>query len=96
MKIRPLDNGVVIKQLEAKEKTAGGIFLPEAAKEKPMIGKVIAVGPGKTNDNGTVNAMSVKKGDQVLYSKYMGNEIELDGEKYVMIREADIFGIIEE
>ena len=96
MKITPLDNGVVRKQLEAKEKTAVGIFLPEAAKEKPMIGKVIAVGPGKTNDNGTVSAMSVKKGDQVLYSKYMGNEIELDGEKYVMIREADIFGIIEE
>jgi len=95
MKIRPLDNGVVIKQLEAKEKTAGGIFLPEAAKEKPMMGKVIATGPGKLNDNGTVTAMSVKKGDQVLYSKYMGNEIELDGEKYVILRENDIFGIIE-
>jgi chaperonin GroES len=95
MKIRPLDNGVVIKQLEAKEKTAGGIFLPEAAKEKPMIGTVIATGPGKLNDNGTVTAMSVKKGDQVLYSKYMGNEIELEGEKYVILRENDIFGIIE-
>jgi len=96
MKIRPLDNGVVIKQLEAKEKTAGGIFLPEAAKEKPMIGKIIATGPGKTNDNGTVTAMSVKKGDQVLYSKYMGNEIELDGEKFIILREADILGIIED
>ncbi|HPS56342.1 MAG TPA: co-chaperone GroES [Sedimentisphaerales bacterium] len=95
MKIRPLENGVVIKQLEAKEKTAGGIILPEAAKEKPMIGKVIAVGPGKTNDNGTFTAMSVKKGDQVLYSKYMGNEIELEGEKYVILRESDILGIIE-
>ena len=95
MKIKPLDNGVVIKQLEAKEKTAGGIFLPEAAKEKPMIGKVIATGPGKTNDNGTVSEMSVKKGDQVLYSKYMGNEVELDGEKFIILRESDILGIIE-
>ena len=95
MKIRPLDNGVVIKQLEAKEKTAGGIILPEAAKEKPMMGTVIATGPGKLNDNGTVTAMTVKKGDQVLYSKYMGNEIELEGEKYVILRENDIFGIIE-
>lgn len=95
MKIRPLDNGVVIKQLEAKDKTAGGIFLPEAAKEKPMIGKVVAVGPGRVNDNGTVTAMSVKKNDQVLYSKYTGNEVELDGEKYIIIRESDILGIIE-
>jgi len=96
MKIRPLENGVVIKQLEAKDKTAGGIFLPEAAKEKPMIGKIIAVGPGKTNDNGTVTKMSVKKGNQVLYSKYMGSEVELDGEKYIILKEADILGIIED
>ena len=96
MKIRPLENWVVIKQLEAKEKTAGGIFLPEAAKEKPMIGKIIAVGPGKTNDNGTVTKMSVKKGNKVLYSKYMGSEVELDGEKYIILKEADILGIIED
>lgn len=95
MKLRPLENGVVIKQLEAEEKTAGGIILPESAKEKPSMGKIVAVGPGKTLENGKLSKMSVKKNDEVLYSKYMGNDVEVDGVKYVMLKESDILGIIE-
>ena len=95
MKLRPLENGVVIKQLEAEEKTSGGIILPESAKEKPSMGKIIAVGPGKTLDSGTVSKMSVKKNDKVIYSKYMGNDVEVDGVKYVILKESDILGIIE-
>ena len=95
MKLRPLDDGVVIKQLEAEEKTAGGIILPDAAKEKPQIGKVISAGPGKILDNGQRAKMSVKKGDEVVYSKYMGSDVEIDGEKYVILRESDILGIVE-
>ena len=95
MKLRPLDDRIVIKQLEAEEKTAGGIILPDAAKEKPQIGKVIVVGPGKVLDDGTRSKMSVKKGDEVLYGKYMGNDVEIDGEKFVIIREGDILGIVE-
>ena len=95
MKLRPLEDRVVIKQLEAKEKTAGGIILPDTAKEKPQIGKIIAVGPGKILDDGTKQEMSVKKNDEVIYAKYMGNEVEIDGEKYVIIKESDILGVIE-
>ena len=95
MKLRPLDDGVVIKQSDAEEKTAGGIFLPDAAKEKPQIGKIIAAGPGKILDNGKRSKMSVKKNDEVLYAKYTGNDIEIDGEKYVILRESDILGIVE-
>ena len=95
MKLRPLDNGVVIKQLKAEEKTAGGIILPEAAKEKPSMGKIIAVGPGKIMDDGKLCKMSVKKNDEVIYSKYMGNDVEIDGVKYVILKESDILGIIE-
>ncbi len=95
MKLRPLDDGVVIKQSDAEEKTAGGIFLPDAAKEKPQIGKIIATGPGKMLDNGKRSKMSVKKNDEVLYAKYSGNDIEIDGEKYVILRESDILGIVE-
>jgi len=95
MKLRPLEDRVVIKQLEAKEKTTGGIILPDTAKEKPQIGKIIAVGPGKILDDGTKQEMSVKKNDEVIYAKYMGNEVEIDGEKYVIIKESDILGVIE-
>lgn len=95
MKIRPLDDGVVIKQSDAKERTAGGILLPDTAKEKPQIGKVVATGPGKLLDNGKRNKMSVKKGDEVIYAKYIGNEVEIDGEEYVVLRENDILGIVE-
>ena len=95
MKLRPLDDRVVLKQSEAEEKTSGGIILPDTAKEKPQIGKIIAVGPGKLLDNGKRGDMSVKKGDEVIYSKYMGNDIEIDGEKYVILRESDILGIVD-
>jgi chaperonin GroES len=95
MKLRPLDDRVVIKQSEAEEKTAGGIILPDAAKEKPQIGKIIAVGPGKLLDDGKRGKMSVKKNDEVVYAKYIGSEIEIDGDKFVVLHESDILGIIE-
>ena len=95
MKLKPLDDGVVIKQSEAEDKTSGGIILPDTAKEKPQIGKVVAVGPGKILDNGKRGKMSVKKNDEVIYGKYMGNDVEIDGQKYVILKESDILGIIE-
>ena len=95
MKLRPLDDKVVIKQSEAEEKTAGGIILPDTAKEKPQIGKILAVGPGKLLDNGKRGKMNVKKNDEVIYAKYIGSEVEIDGEKFVVLRESDVFGIIE-
>jgi chaperonin GroES len=95
MKLAPLDDRVVIKQSEAEEKSAGGIILPDAAKEKPQRGKIIAVGPGKMLDNGKRGEMNVKKGEDVLYAKYSGNEIEIDGEKLVILHEGDILGVIE-
>jgi chaperonin GroES len=95
MKLRPLDDRVVIKQSEAEGKTAGGIILPDAAKEKPQIGKIIAVGPGKLLDDGKRGKMSVKKNDEVVYARYIGSEIEIDREKFVVLHESDILGIIE-
>jgi chaperonin GroES len=95
MKLKPLDDRIVIKQSEAEEKTTGGIILPDTAKEKPLIGKVIETGPGKLLDNGKRAKMSVKKKDEVIYARYGGNEVEIDGEKYVILRESDIHGIVE-
>ena len=95
MKLKPLDDRVVIKQSDAQEKTTGGIFLPDTAKEKPQIGKIIAVGPGKLLDNGESGQMTVKKNDQVIYARYSGNEVEIDREKLVILRESDILGIVE-
>jgi len=95
MKLRPLDDRVVIKPSEAQGKTAGGIYLPDTAKEKPQVGKIVWVGPGKVQDDGKRAAMSVKKNDEVIYGKYMGNEIEIDGEKYVIVRESDLLGVVE-
>ena len=95
MELRPLDDRVVIKPSEAQEKTAGGIFLPDTAKEKPMIGKIVWVGPGKVQDDGKRTPVSVKKDDEVVYGKYMGNEIEIDSQKYVIVRESDLLGILE-
>ncbi len=95
MKLRPLEDRVVLKQLEAEEKTSGGIYLPEAAKEKPQIGTVVAVGPGKLLDDGKTSKMSLKKKDKVIYARYIGSEVEIDGEKLVVLRESDILGIIE-
>jgi len=95
MELRPLDDRVVIKPSEAQEKTAGGIFLPDTAKEKPQIGKVVWAGPGKVQDDGKRAPMSVKPDDEVLYGKYTGNEIEIEGQKFVIVRESDLLGIIE-
>jgi len=95
MKLRPLDDRVVVKQSEAEEKTSGGIYLPDTAKEKPQMGKVVATGPGKLLDDGKRSQMSVKKNDEVLYAKYIGSDVEIDGEKYVILRESDILGIVE-
>ena len=90
MALKPLDDRVVIKPLEAEEKTAGGIVLPDAAKEKPQRGKVVATGPGKLLDSGERAKMSVKKGDEVLYGKYAGTEIKVDGEELMICRESDV------
>jgi chaperonin GroES len=95
MKLRPLDDRIVIKQSDAEEKTAGGIILPDAAKEKPQIGKIVAVGPGKILDDGKRAAMSVKKNDEVIYAKYIGNDVEIDSKKYVILRESDVLGVVE-
>ncbi|MFH1370887.1 MAG: co-chaperone GroES [Planctomycetota bacterium] len=95
MKLVPLDDRVIIKQSEAQEKSTGGIILPDTAKEKPQRGKVVAVGPGKMNDDGKRSEMSVKKGDEVVYAKYLGNDVEIDGVKYVILHENDILGVIE-
>ena len=95
MKLKPLDDRIIIKQLEAEEKSAGGILLPETAKEKPQIGKVVAVGSGKILDDGKRGKMSVKKKDEVIYAKYSGSDVEIDGEKYVILKESDVLGIVE-
>jgi chaperonin GroES len=95
MNLKPLDDRIIIKQSEAEEKTAGGIILPDSAKEKPQIGKVVAIGPGKLLDDGKRANMSVKKNDEVIYAKYIGSDVEIDGEKYVILRESDVLGIVE-
>lgn len=95
MKLKPLDDRVVVEPMEAEAKTAGGIVLPESAKEKPLMGKVIAVGPGKMLDNGNRSEVAVKKNDKVIYGKYGGSEVEIDGKEYKILRESDILGIVE-
>lgn len=94
MKLKPLSNRIVVKAHEAEEKTASGIILPDTAKEKPQIGEVLAVGPGKVNENGTVNKMTLKKGDKVLYGKYSGSEVTVDGEDLMIMRESDILATL--
>ena len=95
VKIEPLDDRVVVKPLEQEGKTAGGIFLPETAKEKPQQGKIIAVGPGKVLENGERVPLSVKKGDLVLFAKYGGTEVEVGGDELLIIRESDLLAVIE-
>jgi len=95
MKIRPLNDRLLVKRLEEEEKTAGGIIIPDSAKEKPAEGEVIAVGPGKLNDKGERVALQVKAGDRVLFSKYGGTDVKLDGEDYLIMREDDILGVVE-
>ena len=94
-KLRPLADRVIVKQSEAEEKTKSGIVLPDTAKEKPTKGKVIAVGPGKLNDKGKPMELGVRAGDTVYYGKYSGTDIEVDGEKYVILRESDVLGVLE-
>ena len=95
MKIRPLQDRLILKRVEEEEKTAGGIIIPDSAKEKPQEGEVTAVGPGKVADDGKKIPMDVKAGDRVLFSKYAGTEIKIDGEEHLIMREDDILGVIE-
>tara|TARA_Y100001970_G_scaffold134515_1_gene165620 strand:- start:518 stop:802 length:285 start_codon:yes stop_codon:yes gene_type:complete len=94
MKLKPLSDRIVVKAHEAEEKTASGIILPDTAKEKPQMGEVLAVGPGKLNENGTLNKMTLKKGDKVLYGKYSGSEVSVDGEDLMIMRESDILATL--
>jgi chaperonin GroES len=93
-KIRPLHDRVIVKRIEEEEKTKGGLFIPDTAKEKPQEGRVVAVGPGK-QDDGKVIPLGVKAGDKILFGKYSGTEIKLDGEEHLIIKEDDILGVIE-
>jgi chaperonin GroES len=95
MKIRPLHDRLIVKRLEEEEKTKGGIIIPDNAKEKPQQGEVIAVGSGKVLEDGKKSTLEVKKGDKVLFGKYSGTEIKIDGEEYLMMKEEDILGIVE-
>lgn len=92
--VKPLGDRVFVKVSESEEKTAGGILLPDAAKEKPQIGEIAAIGDGKRNDDGSRQAMDVKVGDKVLYSKYAGTDIKLSGDEYVLLSEKDILAIV--
>jgi chaperonin GroES len=94
MKIKPLADRVVIKPSPAEEKSRGGIILPDTAKEKPVVGEVVAIGPGKVTDDGTKVLPEVKVGDKVLYGKYSGTEVTIEGDEYLIMREADIFAIV--
>ena len=94
MKIKPLQDRVIVKRMEEEQKTAGGIIIPDSAKEKPQQGKVLAVGPGKVLEGGTRVDMTVKVGDLVLFGKYSGSEVKIDGDEVLIMREDDILGII--
>jgi len=95
MNLRPLQDRIIVKRLEEETKTAGGIFIPETAKEKPQKGEVIAVGNGKKTEDGKILPIDVKAGDKVLFGKYAGTEIKIDGQEYLIMREDDILGIME-
>jgi len=95
MNFRPLHDRVVVRRLTAEEKTAGGIIIPDTAKEKPMEGEVIAVGPGARNEQGLLVALDVKAGDKILFGKWSGTEVKLDGEELLIMKESDIMGIID-
>lgn len=95
MKIRPLNDRVLVKRLESEERSTGGIIIPDSAKEKPAQGQVVAVGPGKLNEAGQRVALNVKTGDKVLFSKYGGTEVKLDGEDFLIMREDDVLGVVE-
>jgi chaperonin GroES len=96
MKVKPLNDRVLVQRIEEMQVTKGGIYIPDTAKEKPIEGRVIAVGPGKMSDQGHRMPLHVKEGDRVLFSKYAGSEIKVEGEEYLMMREDDILAIVEE
>jgi chaperonin GroES len=95
MKIRPLQDRILVKRVESEEKTKGGIIIPDSAKEKPQEGKVVAVGKGKLDDDGKHMPLDVKKGDKILFSKYAGTEVTIEGDEHLIIREDDVLGVIE-
>ena len=95
MKVRPLQDRVLVRRVAEEEKTKGGIIIPDTAKEKPAEGEVIAVGSGKADDKGTVRPLQVKKGDRVLFGKYSGNDIKIDGVDHLILREDDILGVLD-
>jgi chaperonin GroES len=95
VKIRPLQDRVIVKRIQEEEKTKGGLFIPDTAKEKPQEGKVVAVGKGKANEDGKVFPLDVKVNDRILFGKYSGSEITMDGEEHLIMREEDILGVIE-
>jgi chaperonin GroES len=94
MKVKPMEDRVILKSMEAEEKTSGSIFIPDNAKEKPQKGEVVAVGPGKINDKGARNEMTLKVGDKVLYGKYAGTEVTIDGQEYLIVRESDVLAVV--
>ena len=96
MKFRPLHDRILVKRIDAEEKTAGGIIIPDTAKEKPQQGEVIAVGPGARNEAGQLVALDVKAGDRVLFGKWSGTEVKIDGEDLLIMKESDIMGVLEE
>ena len=95
MEIRPLQDRIIVKRVQEEEKTKGGIIIPDTAKEKPIEGKVLAVGNGKVQEDGKVRPLDVKAGDRILFSKYAGTEIKIEGEEHLIMREEDILGVIE-
>jgi chaperonin GroES len=95
MHFRPLHDRVVVRRIEAEEKTSGGIIIPDTAKEKPQEGEVVAVGPGTRDDSGSLVALSVKSGDRILFGKWSGTEVKIDGEDLLIMKESDILGVIE-
>jgi chaperonin GroES len=95
MKFRPLHDRVVVKRVEGDTKSSGGIIIPDTAKEKPMEGEVVAVGPGARDENGQIQTLDVKEGDRILFGKWSGTEVKLDGVEYLIMKESDIMGIIE-
>ncbi|MFC3073805.1 co-chaperone GroES [Shinella pollutisoli] len=95
MKFRPLHDRIVVRRLESEERTKGGIIIPDTAKEKPQEGEVVAVGPGARNDEGQIVALDVKAGDRILFGKWSGTEIKIDGEDFLIMKEADVMGVIE-
>ena len=96
MHFRPLHDRVVVRRIEAEEKTSGGIIIPDTAKEKPQEGEVVAVGPGARAEDGTVTALDVKAGDRILFGKWSGTEVRIDGEELLIMKESDILGVIEQ